>query len=472
MLTEVRGDVTAGKLNIPYGRIVPVFLLAYILSLGFAWSPFPFNMQWSDIIFLGLLGGFVARGGLRHVQFTGPDYAVFAYVAGSLNSLIWANRDGDSAIHVVKLVYLASMYIVVRTLCMDEDLRRLAAWGIAGGAALLSLLGAMYLLAYSLFGISDGALGVPRSVPYLGPVLRLELNFYTPELLGCYLTVGVAFMLALRTAPFAGRRATWLTLAFLLILTTETLTFSHSLVGFAVAALIAFHPRNMGTWWVWVRRGLAVSIVLLFIGMLFVSTFYVHEFSVESRTVPRPIGPVDSHVLQSETWPHLTINATYSYLHYHVLKVLAWETFVEHPLGGLGLGTFPSVSEQAYQGSRLSRSCRGCEPHNTVLGQLAETGLVGGIPLLVLWGWLFADGWKILRSSQGTDSEWIARACLGGLVGLFVNGLYTDVMHFRFLWVDMAVLNGLILSTRWAHVRTQQGNGQTAYLGAEAPTTV
>ncbi len=428
-------------------------------------------MQWSDIIFLGLLGSFVVSGGVRQVRIIAVDYLVSAYVAGSLLSLIGAQENVADGIHIAKLVYLALAYVLIRTLCFNDDLRRQAAWGIAGGAVLLSLLGTGYLLAYVLFRIPAHGLGVQSSVPYLGQVLRLDLHFYTPELLGCYLTVGVAFALALRMAAPAGLNPKWLTLAVLPIVVTEAFTFSHSLVGFAVAALIASRPRMMSVGQMWLRRSLVTLSVLLFAGMLFVSTFYIHEMSIESRKVPHPIDPVDSHVLQTDEWPHVAIDATYSYLHYHVLKVLAWETFLEHPFRGVGLGNFPSVSERAYQEGRLSRSCRGCEPHNTLLGQLAETGLLGGLPLIVLWTWLFTDGWKTLKTSQGTQSEWLARACLGGLAGLFVNGLYTDVMHFRFLWVDIAVLHGLAQSVRWAQAR--QGCGEPAgYVGSQSPTTV
>ncbi len=451
---------------------MPLILVAYILSLSFAWSPLPFSMQWSDVIFLGLLGGFVAAGGMRRVQLSGLDYVVVAYVAGSLCSLVWAEKEGPIAIHIAKLVYLALVYLVIGTLCMDESLRRQAAWGIALGAALLSLVGTVYVLAYGMFDIPAAPLALEHSVPYLGQVLRLDLHFYTPELLGCFLTVGIAFALALRTAPLPGFSSKWLTLAVLLILVTEAFTFSHSVVGFAFAAMVAYCPRSLGSRWIWIRRGFVAMSILLFAGMLFVSTFYVQALSVDSRKVPHPSGPVDSHVLQTEEWPHLTINATYSYLHYHVLKVLAWETFIAHPFSGIGLGNFPSVSEKAHQEGRVSQSCRSCEPHNTVLGQLAETGLLGGLPLLALWAWLFRDGWRLFRLSQGTESEWIARACFGGLVGLFVNGLYTDVMNFRFLWVSMAVLRGLALSSQWTSApRAQEATAQdTSYAGAQAST--
>jgi hypothetical protein len=463
-------------------------MLAYIISLSFTWFPHPdrsgvfSGVQFSDFIFLGLLGSFIAAGGIRRVQLTAWDYVVLIYVAGSLLSLLQVENPVAIGAQIASFVYLALVYFTIGTLCVDEKLRNYAAWGIAGAAGFLSLVGTVYVLAYGIFelpaaphALRDSVPYVlPESVPYLGQILRLDMFFPTPELLGCYLTVGVAFTLALRTVSPPGFNAKCLTLALLLILVTEVFTFSHSWVGFACAAMIAYRPESLGPFGMWIRRGLAAGIVLLFIGMLFASTFYVHDFAVELHKVPAPAEPVDSHILRNEEVPQVKIAATYSYLHYHLLKVLAWETFLGHPLSGVGLGNFQSVSEKAYQEGRLGENCRRCVPHNTVIGQLAETGLMGGLPLVALWAWLFIDGWKLLRSSQGTDSEWIVRACLGGLVGLFINGLYTDVMHFRFLWVDMAVLRGLALSARWVTVPgVQERSVQSGrYAGSEAPTGV
>lgn len=469
-------------------RNLTLWMLIYIVSLSFTWFPHPdrpgffVGLQVSDLVFLVLLGGFILAGGTRWIKLQRWDYVVCVYVIGSLLSLFQVENQAAVWIQVATSMYLLLVYVTIGTLCVHQPNSGLAGRAIVGAAGVLSLAGTVYVLVYLLFGLPPAAhalrdsipYALPEPVPYLGQIMRLDLFFPTPELLGCYLTVGVAFALALWAGGPPEFRSKYVAVALVVILVTEIFTFSHSWVGFACAAVLAYRPegnRRLGTW---LRRVVAAGTVVLFIAVLFVSTVYVHDVAVDLRKVPAPDEPVDSHVLRKQEWPQITLSATYSYLHYHVLKVLAWETFLRHPVSGVGLGNFRPISEAAYQEGRLSENCRRCEPHNMVLGQFAETGLLGGLPLLALWTWLFVDGWRLLRSSQGTQSEWIARACLAGLVGLFVNGLYTDVMNFRFLWVNMAVLRGLALSTsQVAEARTQAGSEQTArYVAAGAPTTV
>ncbi len=476
------------SLGPPHERSLTLWMLIYVASLSFTWFPHPdrpgffVGLQMSDLVFLGLLGSFVVAGGMRWVRLKGWDYLVLAYIAGSLLSLFRVENPVAVEKQIVTSVYLALVYFTIGTLCVDEHRRSVAGRAIAGAAGILSLAGTVYVLAYLIFGLPPAPhalrdcvpYALPEPVPYLGQTMRLDLFFPTPELLGCYLTIGVAFALAFWMVGPPEFSAKYVALMLVLILVTEVFTFSHSWVGFACAATIACRQRGTGRLGLWIRRVLAAGTVALFIGVLFVSTFYIHDVEIDLRKVPAPDQPVDSHVLQKEEWPQITLSTTYGYLHYHVLKVLAWETFLGHPASGVGLGNFRPVSEAAYQEGRLSENCRRCEPHNTVLGQLAETGLLGGLPLLALWAWLFLDGWRLLRSSQGTESEWIARGCFAGLVGLFVNGLYTDVMNFRFLWVSMAVLRGLALSSQWTSApRAQEATAQDAsYAGAQASTTV
>lgn len=426
-----------------------VFLPAYLILLSVMWTPFPFGIQWVDLVFLGILIVFltVRRTQLNH--FVTGDYLILAYLVGSAVSLVHAVDATRAGVEFMTLVYLGSVYLIIGILSADRLIQEQAGRWMAWATILLSAVGIASLLAHAIGLLSPGPLAIEHRLPYLGETLRLTLYFHSPELLGSYLTVGFAFALALWGASRPGLPSTALGVGLLIILVTEVFTFSHSWVGFVAAGLIAYRPGHAGRGWMVVRKGLVIAMLALFIAMLSVSTLYVSDLTVEFQNVPPPSELVADHVAQNKEWPQVKIAATYSYLYYHLLKVLAWETFLEHPVTGVGLGNFNSVTERAYRDGRL-QACRGCDPHNTILGQLAETGLVGGISMIALWAWLFVAGWRLLHSVKGTSTEWIARASLAGLVGLFVNGLYTDIMHFRFLWVGIALLRGLERSSQWA----------------------
>ena len=68
-----------------------------------------------------------------------------------------------------------------------------------------------------------------------------------------------------------------------------------------------------------------------------------------------------------------------------VLWTLAWQLFLSHPFTGIGSGAFARFQEQylASFGIVLPQEYIGLSSHNTVLGILAETGIVGFIAYLV-----------------------------------------------------------------------------------------
>jgi hypothetical protein len=41
------------------------------------------------------------------------------------------------------------------------------------------------------------------------------------------------------------------------------------------------------------------------------------------------------------------------------------------------------------------------------------------------------------------DDGLIAWACAAGFVGLFVNGVNVDIMHFRFVWLGLAAIRAI-----------------------------
>ncbi|HVE13970.1 MAG TPA: hypothetical protein VNI01_11285, partial [Elusimicrobiota bacterium] len=89
---------------------------------------------------------------------------------------------------------------------------------------------------------------------------------------------------------------------------------------------------------------------------------------------------------------------------------------------------------------------RAADPHCTPLGRLAETGLLGGLSLAALWVGLF--WWAVPIVRRHDPAGWMARALLAGCIGLLVNSLNAEVMHFRFLWVALGLLRGLPRANR------------------------
>ncbi|MEO8682188.1 MAG: O-antigen ligase family protein, partial [Vicinamibacterales bacterium] len=122
------------------------------------------------------------------------------------------------------------------------------------------------------------------------------------------------------------------------------------------------------------------------------------------------------------------------------LKEEAWRAFLQHPIAGVGLDRFHDVSQAAFEHGRLTTDYRAIDPHSTLLGRLAETGIIGGAALVLLWiGFAFTSA----RAVRGTTESWIATAAAAALIGLFVVSPNVDVMNFRFLWVAAGLITGI-----------------------------
>lgn len=423
---------------------LPSLLCTYLFLVPIMWSPFPYNIQWADLAFIALFLCFlVGRRSIDRPLLIPLDYFVFTYLAVSGVSLLNI-QDGDKQwVEFLKLGYLGAIYLVIAAISRNRFLLHLAirwtAWLTVGvsGIGLLALFGV-------LIGLFSGSpLGGRLHTPYLGEILRLYSTFPGPELLGDYLTAGLPFVLALAIVSQKNSRP-WLSLGALAVVAAEFFTFSHSWVGFGASGLILCWPISESRAWRLARAVLTIGIVGSFAVMLLVSTFYVSEIRVDLNPGRPPTTPVPVHArVAPQEWKSIDVNATYSLMSYHLLKALAWETFLAHPLTGVGRGNFDSVSTRAVQEGHLAEYWKGIHPHTSIFGEFAETGLVGGTAFLALWAGALATALDLWRREKSLERRWMARAVLAALAGLFINGLYTDVMNFRFLWVVLALLRGL-----------------------------
>jgi O-antigen ligase len=88
-----------------------------------------------------------------------------------------------------------------------------------------------------------------------------------------------------------------------------------------------------------------------------------------------------------------------------------WRIFLDHPLGGTGLGTLQIVYplyETQYDGKIVNHS------HNDYLEALAETGILGGLCCAWYLAFLFFQG---ISRVQGANRSFALSLHLAGLVG-------------------------------------------------------
>jgi hypothetical protein len=137
------------------------------------------------------------------------------------------------------------------------------------------------------------------------------------------------------------------------------------------------------------------------------------------------------------------VNVEYQTMSYLRLKQVAWDAFRGSPLAGIGLDRFHQVTAIAHAQGRLTAPYRAIDPHSTFFGRFAETGVIGGSTLIILW---IAIAIACDRLRARDPGGWIALAVTAGIVGTAVNSLNADVMNFRFLWVALGLVRGLLVS--------------------------
>ena len=93
---------------------------------------------------------------------------------------------------------------------------------------------------------------------------------------------------------------------------------------------------------------------------------------------------------------------------------------------------------RAYTDGMLPSHYRLIDPHSTLLGRLAESGVIGGLTLLVLW-----VAWVVMARGVVRGGDALGVAAAAALAGLVVSSLNADIMNFRFVWVLAGTLRGL-----------------------------
>jgi len=118
----------------------------------------------------------------------------------------------------------------------------------------------------------------------------------------------------------------------------------------------------------------------------------------------------------------------------------SFRIFVDHPLGGTGLGTLQEVFpryERVYNGTIANHS------HNDYVEALAETGLIGGICGAVFLGLFFREGLRRIKTGKGPVDLALHIGAFAACCALLVHSLVDFNLHIpsnALLFLLLAVL--------------------------------
>lgn len=406
-------------------------LLLFLATLAVDWPPLPFNARVTDIVFVPTaIAVLFAQGRRQLPRLTTLDFAILVYIAGSLPAVVLSPDVRASAIELVRQIYLAAIYLVI-AVAVRQGLQRTIATGLALSGTILAGTGLIAVAAYYLAGLRVTAITPVMTLPYIGDTLRLRALTASEAMFACVLAMSIPFAM-LHPAVTASRAR--VVTATAVLGPAALLTYSHSVAGVAVSALIAA--------WNAIRSRLLLRTAAVALAVIVVAALnFAASFSIRSiGTSPLRDDTIVHYAVDRGRARIAGVDVEYQTMSYLRIKQVAWNVFRSYPIFGMGLDRFHHATQIAYAQGRLTAPYRAIDPHSTFFGRLAEAGIVGGLTLVALW---IAVARAADRLRERQPDHWIAIAVTAGIVGTLVNTMNADVMNFRFLWVAFGLLRGL-----------------------------
>ena len=393
-----------------------IFLVvAYVFGADF-WheriGPLPITLD--RLVIVGLLAAFAVQwrlGRLTERPLAGSDWLVVGLTAILAASAVLAGSPDDSLNPqsawgrlITAFVLPAALYFVARrsTITARSWSRLLACFAVLGVylavTAILEMTG-QWSLVFPRY-ITDPNLGI-----HFGRARGPGLNAAS---LGMYLTAcGCCAWLLVRHVS-----QRWQQLALL--------------VSLPLMALGVFATYTRSTW-----LGLAAAAVVI-AAIQIPRRLRLPAFAVASVAGLLVIAVVWSDLvgLQREG---TAADAEHSVSQRASFAYVSWQMFKDHPIAGVGFGRFydrklPYLSDRS-QAFELE-SIRPLHHHNTLLGLLTETGMLGAAAFLALLAIWARDAWRLATATMSSTPAWVRAQgllMLGLLASYFCSALFHDL---------------------------------------------
>ena len=140
---------------------------------------------------------------------------------------------------------------------------------------------------------------------------------------------------------------------------------------------------------------------------------------------------------------------------YTALKKAGVSVALKYPLAGVGPGRFNYALPREKSLGNYPEHLPDYDPHSTWIGGFSETGLPGGLSLLLLAGatiW-YTRGGAVVESVRLSSYYPPIRVFI---LMLLIASVSMDVMNFRHLWVPVGLLFGVTLLGRGQRVTGSQ----------------
>ena len=262
---------------------------------------------------------------------------------------------------------------------------------------------------------------------------KLIASFKNPNQLAGYL---VLFLPVLWELLWASRGKKRIGYALLCLAILASVAASCSRAGIAVVALLAVGYSV----WSLARRKYKQVLTLMSAGIVLIGVICLLVFSLGDVFESIPAGDAFRSLFASSLCQGQVIDS---------FRVENWNNairlFQQFPVTGYGVGNV--WIDYGY------------EIHNTYLSTLAEMGIIGGIALLALFGYIAFIAYQNVKIATRLRPTWTpyARGLFAGLVAYYIFATQHMMLRSRHLWLVFGLvvaMNGLLrLTERKGNVR-------------------
>lgn len=278
---------------------------------------------------------------------------------------------------------------------------------------------------------SRGAAIWPYSGHFLPPIGHVT---YYGDFMALSLVMAMGLLFYEHERFFTLKHFGWLASMFLIDIGLATAATRASLIGIAVAFLLASIGLGYRT------RSFRTAAIIIMIGALnFIVIFAPSIKSTRGAPVIERLQQLAT--ITPETIETATSGRWHSY-------ISSFKIVKQRPITGWGIGSFrfvyPEFAHRDSHDELVSSSVWYMHPHNEILHQAVEVGCLGAAVWIIGFGYLLYVGGRVLRHGEHDENEVLLITAMCGLVAAFVSWQFSTNYLFPVSRLMTALFAGMV----------------------------
>jgi O-antigen ligase len=417
-------------------KILVGLMTLYLISLGFqSLLDLPVvghRLQISEFVFV--LIGLYSILNYRYFSFSFDriDYVILLYLGLNLVSSVWNESELSSYLETLGRFYLFGVYFLFKTIISQWEISKLKKY-VIDNFYFLGMISSIVALVGWMIAISTNENNLLatsyENYPYFGTIYRIRGATPTPTMFAVLLSFS-AFFLTILVIEKKSKGIRDL-ICLIVILITCFLSFSKTFL-LIVSGIGLIFLREKG---LFKKYNLLEPILIFSISILFIVSSHFLFFKSDSDWNKKlETTPFSTNEILFENDKIIVLESFYIFS-----KRCAIEISKINPILGVGPGNF---NQAMYKLDRNEfpalNKLMGVDPHSVYFGTLAENGILGLICVMLMFYFILVK----LRNTHIEESSFVY-ALFMIFVLLLIEGITTDIMNFRNLWIIMGIVAGI-----------------------------